>query len=243
MTFIKNTSHLSFFLIFTFLSGPLVAMKEEDQNIQSFVLAKKDEHLPTQKEFENNMGFPEKTLILYKQISSLNEMVEKLQQKMNPLIQENENLNNEIRELKEKIKPFKPLKAVLKHQPSEWELYTNVIWTPVPFNIFEGDDALKGENVSMVEIPENGVYSLLAHTCWKARGNESAVYTAIARNDPGNFIGHYDYYPIFALHSTLITLTRVTRLSKGDKVMVSIIGSPNAEYWLGEFQFNIEKIN
>ncbi len=242
MTFI-NKSLLSFFLTSLLLSGPSMAMKEDDQNIQSFVLAKKDESFPTQKEFEDNMAFSAKPLILYKQISFLNEMVEKLQQKMNPLIQENENLNKKICELQEKIKPFKPLKAVLKHQPTEWELYTNVIWTPVPFNIFEGDEELKGENLSMVEIPEDGVYSLLAHTCWKARGDESAVYTSIARNDPGNFIGHYDYYPIFPLHSTLITLTRVTRLKKGEKVMVSIIGSPNAEYWLGEFQFNIEKIN
>jgi peptidoglycan hydrolase CwlO-like protein len=101
-----------------------MAMKEDDQNIQSFVLAKKDESFPTQKEFENNTAISEKTLILYKQISSLNEMVEKLQQKMNPLIQENENLNNEIRELKEKIKPFKPLKAVLKNNPLENNVMT-----------------------------------------------------------------------------------------------------------------------
>ncbi len=52
---------------------------------------KTSESLPTQNEFENNY-FSEKTLILYKQISFLNERVEKLQQQMNPLIQENENL-------------------------------------------------------------------------------------------------------------------------------------------------------
>ncbi len=38
MTFIKNTSHLSFFLTFTFLSGPSMAMEEDNKNVQSFVL-------------------------------------------------------------------------------------------------------------------------------------------------------------------------------------------------------------
>ncbi len=53
---------------------------------------KTSESLPTQKEFENNTAISDKTLILYKQIFSLNEIVEKLQQQMNPLIQENEEL-------------------------------------------------------------------------------------------------------------------------------------------------------
>lgn len=45
MNFIKNTSLLSFFLIFTFFSGPSVAMKEEDFNQKSILTPQKN--LPT----------------------------------------------------------------------------------------------------------------------------------------------------------------------------------------------------
>ncbi len=257
MTFIKNKSLLSFFLTFTFLLSPSMAMEENDQNIPSFVLAKKDEPLPTQKKFENITGLTVKTLILYKQISSLNEMVEKLQQKMNPLIQENENLNKKICELQEKTKPFKPLKAVLKNNPLEnnvidsWTPYDDVnagAWKPMRFDAFEGDEFMKVENLSAIKIPENGVYSLFSHYCWHsiAKNNEgkTAAYTSISINEPSE--GFKSYH--FAQHHLVDTyvandcLNRVTYLNKGDRVMLSIKDHPNTEYSKSKFQLKIERI-
>lgn len=153
---------------------------------------------------------------------------------------------DEISPLKEKIKPFKPLRAVFKMNNSDWSPYTEVTWKPMKFDNCEGDERL-GKNLSTIEIPESGLYSLYAHYAWRANLNGNmATYTSIAINNPENgyleksFVKHHLIAP---RQEEMNGLSRNFLLNKGDKVMVSIYGHPNAEYYLGHFQFEIEKIN
>jgi hypothetical protein len=146
-----------------------------------------------------------------------------------------------IDSLEGKINPVRPLRAVFRNKHTDWVPYTTSGWLPVTFNLFEGDDRLRG-NLSTIIIPEDGSYSLYTHYCWRANAHGStAPYTAIAINNPNNIDNYFVFHHLAANYSTMGGLSRDVRLKAGDKVMVSIQGSPNAEYFLGHFQFNIEK--
>lgn len=175
------------------------------------------------------------------------EEINALQAKINPLLQENETLSRKVSALQEKIIHSRPLRAIFSYPVygGGWVPYTNANWAPITFEHFQGDESLRG-NLSTVKIPEDGFYSLYAHYAWRAdaKGNTGA-YTAISVNDPTN--GYLDKY--FVDHhlargfQTIGGLRRDAHLKKGDKVMVSISASPHAEYYLGHFLFNIEKIH
>ncbi len=178
---------------------------------------------------------------------------------MTQLTQENSNLRSIIDEFKQKseqqsvsiigridslegkINPVRPLRAVFRNTHADWVPYTTSGWLPVTFNRFEGDERLRG-NLSTIIIPEDGFYSLYTHYCWRANAHgSSAPYTAIAIGNPNNIDNYFVFHHLAANYSTMGGLSRDVRLKAGDKVMVSIQGSPNAEYFLGHFQFNIEK--
>lgn len=167
---------------------------------------------------------------------------EETNNKVNALTRENENLRKKVNALQEQLNPSRPVKAIFKHSDAKWKPYVTTGFAPVTFNLFEGDERLKG-NLSTIEIPEDGVYSLFATYCWKANANGSAMpCTAISIDNPGNVICLVQHHlaPGFSEKSIL---NRVTHLNKGNKVMVSIFGQPNAEHFLACFQFEIEKLH
>ncbi len=217
-----------------------MAMKEDDENIQSFVLAKKDEPFPTQSEFENN-ALSAKPLILYKQIFSLSEMVKDLQQKMNPLIQENETLKKEIYELKEKFNYSKILKGSFYNKESKWFPYCDSLWKLFSFDSMEGN--IEQASSSAFIIPEDGVYSLRVHYCWRSAKGYAGACTGISINNDQNVKSHAHHHMAKEGDQTEDELHFTTHLKKGEKVMTSILGHQNVEYFSGEFKFYIEKIN
>lgn len=165
--------------------------------------------------------------------------------------------NNELDNLKKKIKDLEiqintPTKLKARYRnsnskdpKSDWKPYTTVSeWKPITFSDseFNGDERLRG-NLSTIEIPESGVYSLFASYYWRASVNgDAAPYTAIAINSPSNHQNYFVQHHIAKNYIASGGINRVTRLERGEKVMVSIYGHINAEYFLPHFQFDIEKI-
>lgn len=125
---------------------------------------------------------------------------------------------------------------------NQWISYSEAIWKPITFNQFSGSECLRG-NLSIIELPEDGVYSLCAHYYWRAINGSTAPYTAISLNDPtthdGIWIAQHHLNQNFVVYDCL---NRVQRFKQGDKVMVSVYGQPNAEYHLNGFKFHIEKL-
>ncbi len=134
-----------------------------------------------------------------------------------------------------------PLKAAFGFPPTDWEPYTNTSWAPVVFNWFEGDEKLKG-NMSIIEIPEDGVYSLYTICRWAAKNGRATPETAIKLNNSITEGFYFSRNTIEDGFESSHSINRVTHLKKGETVMVSILGDPNALYFLGHFHFQIEKI-
>jgi len=162
-----------------------------------------------------------------------------LRRRFTELQQENAGLTERVTRFEAKMRP---LSAVFRHPHSNWMPYTATGWSPVTFTHFEGDEPLRG-NLSTIEIPEGGMYSLTASYFWRANNNGStAPYTAIAINNPGNIGNDFVHHHRAQGFGDKGSIKKDVRLRQGDRVMVSIQGSPNAEYFLGHFQFNIEKL-
>ncbi len=134
-----------------------------------------------------------------------------------------------------------PLKAAFGFPPTDWQPYTNTSWAPVVFTWFEGDEKLKG-NMSIIEIPEDGVYSLYTICRWAAKNGRATPETAIKLNKSITEGFYFSRNTIENGCEASHSINRVTRLKKGETVMVSILGDPNALYFLGHFHFQIEKI-
>lgn len=165
---------------------------------------------------------------------------------MQKVTQENTTLSKKVNELQEQINPSRPLRAVFRNSHNNWLPFTTTGWIPVAFTLFEGNERLKG-NLSTIEIPEDGLYSLYAHYFFQSdgKGGQSTPSMAIAINEPANID---NYFVALNLSPTRVQgdaagLNRITRLNKGEKVMLSIKGTSTTEYFLGHFQFNIEKIH
>ena len=160
--------------------------------------------------------------------------------------------NTRITELERRLTtPANRWKARFRNGNEDWAPYINANWTPVTFTVFkrdsnerfEGEDILQ-RNLSTIEIPEDGEYSLLTHYYWRSNSKgATAPYTGIAINTPTNMNGCYKQHHLLLPHCVDSgSLNRTTYLHKGEKVMVSIFGQPNAEYYLGGFSFEIEKL-
>lgn len=177
------------------------------------------------------------------------EEINSLQAKIDPLLKENETLSRKVGELQEQLNPSKYLKATLvSYNKSEWRPYTTPgSYVPITFEKFVGEDKrMKGENDSFIRIPEDGLYSLYAHYCCHAtNAGPTAPYTCIMINTPsdGSNLNYFVHHHLAPGYEASDGLNRIIRLKKDDRVMLSVWGSPNAEYYLANFQLEVEKIH
>ncbi len=173
--------------------------------------------------------------ILIKKVENLEKTVQELQLQVKQLTKENY-------ELQDKLNPSRRLKAKFSSNVG-WKPYPNTQWAAVEFNVFEGNGLKRNqENPSAIDIPEDGTYLLSAEYYWGARGGNTQTRTAIAINYPENISNDWHHHNLPQGTDIKNGIRRQTLLKKGDKVMVSIQGSPNANIFLGHFEFNVEKL-
>lgn len=164
----------------------------------------------------------------------------------NEKVQQNSNINliskleKQLEELK--ISQQKSIfKASFNNKEPQWVPYRESSWKAFQFDSVDGN--IEQDLLSAFIIPEDGVYSLRVHYCWRSAKDFAGSYTGIAINncqEVKSFAHHHLFKTEEQVHNEL---NFTTHLKKGEKVMTSILGHPNVEYYSGNFQFYIEKIN
>ncbi|OJW52301.1 MAG: hypothetical protein BGO67_10645 [Alphaproteobacteria bacterium 41-28] len=186
-----------------------------------------------------------------------------LEMEVSAMMEENEDSNDNCRYIKATLSNKKPTSSTKKgknkkHKDKkykDWISYEGS-WCPLPFNKFRGDKSLRTPDISSIEIPIDGIYTIIAAYHWRIKSgffyNSNAVVrtdtytepaTAISINTPENFSNCYLVHRIHEGGCVQGTLNYTDRFIKGDKIMLSIKGFKDAEYYRNNFFLQVKKIN
>ena len=126
----------------------------------------------------------------------------------------------------------------------EWQQHQDYVWRSITFNEIAGDEELRSSNLSRVEIPVAGIYTVIAAYHWHSTDRWTAPETAIAINTPENSGNCYLVHHLLPNGCAQKgTLNYTDHFKKGDKIMLSIKGYEGAEYFLNDFLLRVKKIN
>jgi hypothetical protein len=156
--------------------------------------------------------------------------------------QENSLLINQISSLMAARTSTQQLKGLFSNRQNlGWIPYPDSVWKIMSFDQFSGNQSLRS-NLSEINIPEDGVYSISTRYCFRSNQNGSSLsYTAICIDRPESVEEIRTHHTII-YHADEGMLNLIRSLTRGQKVMVIIFGHSNAEYAPSNCTLYIEKI-